>query len=94
MAPSCKRQIVRGNQRSQLVLSVQASDQFKNQFTGAPVEIAGRLIGQQDLRLGDERPCQRQPLLLASGKFALTMVPAGFQSHFTQPSRSFLFCGR
>jgi len=58
------------------MLAMQPRDQFKNQFPGAPVEIAGRLIGQQYLRLGDERPCQRQPLLLASGKFARTMMPA------------------
>ena len=53
MAPTCKRQIVGGDQRGQLMLSVQAGDQFKNHFSGAAVEIAGRLIRQQDLRLSD-----------------------------------------
>ena len=73
------------------MLPMQPRDQFKNQFPGAPVEIAGRLIGQQDLWLGDERPCQRQSLLLASGKFARTMMPACFQSYFAQPPRRFVF---
>ena len=92
MAPSCKRQVVGGDQGGQLVLPVQSRDQFKNQFSGASVEIAGRLIGQQHLRLGDERPRQRQPLLLASGKLARAMMPALFQSHLAQPPRSLLFC--
>ena len=70
MAPTCKRQVVRGNYRGQLVVPVQSRDQFKDQFAGAAVEVASRLIGQQHLRLGDERSCQRQPLLLAAGKLA------------------------
>ncbi len=76
MAPSCKCQIMRSDQGRQLVLAMQPRNQLKNQFPGAAVEIAGRLIGQQHLRLGDKRPRQRQPLLLASGKFARTMMPA------------------
>ena len=72
------------------MLAMQPRDQFKNQFSCAPVEIAGRLIRQQDLRLGDERPCKRQSLLLASGKLARTMMPACFQSYFAQPPRRFV----
>ncbi len=49
------------------MLAMQPRDQFKNQFSGAPVEIASRLVGQQHLRLGYKSPCQRQPLLLAAG---------------------------
>jgi len=73
------------------MLAMQSRDQLKNQFPGAAVEIAGRLIGQQDLRLGDERPCQRQPLLLAAGKLSRTMMPACFQSYLAQPPRRFVF---
>jgi len=76
MAPSCKCQVVSCDQRRQLMFAVQSRDQLKNQFAGATVEIAGWLIGQQYLRLGDERPCQRQPLLLAAGKLSRTMMPA------------------
>jgi len=93
MAPSCKRQIVGRNQRRQLVFPVQARDQLKNYFSRAPVEIARRLVGQQDLRLCNQRPCQCQPLLLASGKFSRTMMPARFESDFAQPPRSFFFGG-
>jgi len=75
------------------MLTMQSRNQFKNQFSGASVEIAGRLIGQQHLRLSDERPRQRQPLLLAAGKLSRTMMPTRFQSHLAEPPRSFLFCG-
>ena len=73
---------------------MQSRDQFKNQFPGAPVEIAGRLISQQHFRLGDERACQRQPLLLTAGKLARTMMPARLQPHLVQPPRGLLFCLR
>ena len=53
MAPTCKRQVVSGDYRSQTLLTMQTGDQFKNQFSGVPVKIAGRLIGKQHLRLGD-----------------------------------------
>jgi len=92
MAPTCKRQIVSGDYGRQLVFAVQSRYQFKNECPGAPVKIAGRLIGQQDLRLGDERPCQRQPLLLAARKLSRTMMSALLQSHLAQPPRSFVFC--
>jgi len=72
-----------GDYRGQSVVAVQSCDQFKNQFAGAPVEVARWLIGQQHLRPGNERSCQRQPLLLAAGKLARTMMLARFQSHFT-----------
>ncbi len=91
MAPTCKCQIVGGDQRGELVLAVQSRDQLKNQFSGAAIEVAGRLVSQQYLRLRNERPCQRQPLLLATGKFARTMMPALLESHFAQPARSFFF---
>ena len=94
MAPTCKGQIVRRDQRSQLMLAMQTRDQFKNHFRGASVEIAGRFIGEQELRLGDQRPGQRQALLLASRKFARTMMSARFQSYLAQPVRCLDGSGR
>ena len=92
MAPTCKRQVVGGNYRGQLVVPVQTRDHFKNQVPGAPVEITGWFIGQEYLGLGDERSRQRQPLLFAAGKLSRTMMAARFQSHLAQPPRSFAFC--
>ena len=62
------------------MLAMQPRDQFKNHFRGASVEIAGRLIRQQNLRLGDQRPGQCQSLLLTSGKLPGTMMSARLQS--------------
>ena len=81
MAPPCKRQVVRRNQRGQLVLAMQSRDQVENQVSGASIEIAGRLIGQKHSRLRDERACQGEPLLLAAGQFARSMMPAIGQAH-------------
>jgi len=94
MAPSCKCQVVGSDEGGQPVLPMQSCYQFKNQFTGAPVEIAGRFISQQYLRLGDEGPRQSQPLLLAAGQFARAVMAACFQADLAQPARSFLFCCR
>src|SRR5713226_819688 len=94
MAPSCKGQIVGRNQRSQLMLTMQPRDQFKNHFSGASIEIASRLIRQQKLRLRDQRSGECQPLLLTSGKFSRTMMPALFKPHLAQPTGSFLLRDR
>ncbi len=94
MAPSCKRQIMRRNQRRQLVLAVQSRHQLKNHLPGAAIEIAGRLVRQQNLRLRDQCPSQRQPLLFAAGKLSRTMLPALGQTHLAEPPRSFLLGGR
>ncbi len=73
------------------MLPMQPRDQFKNQFSGAAVEIAGRLIGQQHLGLGNERPRQRHSLLLAAGKLARTMMRAILKADFAQPPQGFFF---
>src|SRR5208282_4859713 len=41
MAPSCECQIMRRDQRRQLMLPMQSRNQLKNQFSGASVEVAG-----------------------------------------------------
>ena len=76
------------------MLPVQSCYQFKNQVTGAPVEIAGRLISQQHLRLGDKRSRQGQPLLLAAGEFARAVMAACFQADLAQPAGSFVLSCR
>ena len=49
---------------------VKLTDEVHDLGTVPAVEIAGRLIGQQQLRTIDQRPRQRRPLLLTSGEFA------------------------
>ena len=94
MAPSCKRQVVRGDERRKLVFSVQSCDQFKNHFPGASVQIARRFICKQQLRLRDECACQRQTLLFAARQFARAMMRTLLQSDLAQPAGSFGRCRR
>ena len=72
------------------MLAMQARDEFKNQLSSAPIEITGRFIGEEHLRLRDECASQCEPLLLATREFARAMMPAFRQSHLSQPARSFL----
>jgi acyl-CoA thioesterase-1 len=73
------------------MFAVQASQKVKYNFAGTAIEISGRFIGQQELRLGDQSARQGQPLLLAAGKLAGTVMAALLQSDMTQPRGSFLF---
>ena len=59
------------------MLSVQSGDQVKNCVCGSLIEIACRLVCQQQLRTSDERASQSYSLLLASGKFACPVVASG-----------------
>ena len=43
---------------------------------GAGVERSGRLVGEHDLGPGDERPGDRDPLLLAAGELGRTVAQA------------------
>ena len=47
---------------------------------GHGVEVAGRFVGEHELRLGDERACDGDALLLAAGQFVRTMVQTLLQS--------------
>ena len=72
------------------MFAVQASQKVKYDFAGTAIEISGRFIRQQELRLGDQGASQSQPLLFAAGKLAGTVMAALFESHLTQPRGSFL----
>jgi len=73
---------------------MQPGYQFKNQFSSAPIEIAGRLVREKHLRLRNQRASQCQPLLFAARKLARAMMPALGQSHFAQPAGSLLLSRR
>ena len=51
------------------------------------VEIAGRLVGQQQRRLRDQRPGDGHALLLAAGQHARTVLEPPFQPHSRQQRR-------
>ena len=70
VAAARKGKIVGSDERGKLVLAMQPGDQFKYRLSGPAVEVAGRLIRQQELRPGDERAGQSHALLLSAGKFS------------------------
>ena len=47
-----------------------APQQAQQLGAGVRVEVAGRLVGEDDLRPADQRPRHRDPLLLAAGQLA------------------------
>jgi hypothetical protein len=65
---------------------MQSRNQFENRFRRLSVEIPGRLIGQQQLRTGNERSGQSHPLLLAARKLSRAVMRALLQPDLTQPA--------
>ena len=55
-------------------LRVAGEQQIDDLLAGVFVEIAGRLVGDQDRRIGRQRARERDALLLAAGKFRRIMV--------------------
>ena len=49
---------------------VDVAQQLEHAARGALIEVAGRLVGEQHRRLVDERPGDRDALLLAAGQLA------------------------
>jgi hypothetical protein len=66
-------------------------DERKHTVRSAGIQIASRLIGQQQSGAGHQRPRQRHPLLLPAGKLAGLVLRPVRQSDFFQPAKSFLF---
>ncbi len=78
MAAARKCNIVGGDQRGQLMIAMQAGNQLEHRIRSTAVQVPGRFIGQQKLRLSDERARQRRPLLLSARKLSCpVMRPLG-----------------
>ena len=50
-------------------LAIERGQQVHDVAAGRRVEVAGRLVGKDHLRIGDDRPRDGDALLLAAGKF-------------------------
>ena len=57
---------------------------------GARVEVAGRLVGQEDGRVGDERAGDGDALLLAAGELRGVVAFAAGQADVVQRGRALL----
>ena len=62
-------------------LAHQAPEQAHDAVPGLRVELAGRLVGQQQGRLVGQRPCNGHPLLLAARQLVRPMVGPVRQAH-------------
>src|SRR5581483_2429968 len=80
-----QRQIVRRDQRRQLVLAVQPFQQSKHGPSILLVKISGGFIRQQHARPGDERPGDRHTLLFPAGKLPCAMVRPVRQADLREP---------
>src|SRR6266540_3824294 len=65
-------------------VGVQLLQQHEHARARGLVEVAGRLVGEHDRRAGDQRPGDRDPLLLAAGELGRVMVEPVAQAHAPQ----------
>src|SRR6266704_1527556 len=82
VTPRGERQVVRRDQRRQLVRAVQPFQQLEHSPSILLVQIPGRFICQQHPRPGDERPGNRDALLFPSGEFPRAGIGPVLQAHF------------
>lgn len=64
--------------------AVQTRQQIKNHFTGAEVQVACGLVGEQYRRAAYQRARQDHALLLSSGQFPGTMRGSAAKPDFVQ----------
>ena len=69
-----QRFAVRHDDQNRVPLGLQFQQQFGDRPGRRAIEIAGRLVGQQQRRLADQRPGDRHPLPFAAGKLGRPMV--------------------
>src|SRR5439155_16205690 len=85
VASRSERQIVRGNQRRQLVRTMQPFQQLEPGPSILLVQISRRFICQQHGRPGDERPGNRHALLFPSRELPRAVVGPIFQPDLREP---------
>src|ERR671916_708188 len=76
-----RARVVRDHDRRLAVELDRLAQQRQHLVPGLRVEVAGRLVGEQDGRLGDQRAGDRDALLLAAGQLRRTVVAAVVEAH-------------
>ena len=77
--------VVRDEQQRRAVLAIEAEHEIGDFGAGRVVEVAGGLVGQQQLRLARERARDRDPLLLAAGQLLRIMRAATREADAIEP---------
>jgi hypothetical protein len=85
VTPRGERQIVRRDERRQVMRAVQPFQQLEHSPSILLVQISGRFICQQNARPGDERPGNRDALLFPSGEFPCAVIGPMFQANLREP---------
>ena len=67
IAPLSERDVMGYDDNGEPMLAVQFVEQIGDSFACAVVEVAGRLVGQQNFRVPDEGARDHDPLLLSAG---------------------------
>ena len=78
---SASFEIVGDENQGRLAAALQAEQQIDHLLAGLAVEVAGRLVGEDDLRAGAQRAGDGDALLLAAGELRREVVGAMGQAH-------------
>ena len=62
--------VVRDDEQRRAALAVELEEQLVDRLAGRAIEVAGRLVGEQQRRLEHHRARERHALLLAAGQLA------------------------
>src|SRR5215470_9840465 len=85
VAARSEREVMRRDERRQLVHAMQPLQQLEHGPSILLVQISGRFICQQHGRPGDERPCNRHALLFPSGERPCAMIDRMLQADLREP---------
>lgn len=79
-----QRGIVRHQHQRCALAAIEFEEQFQHLLTGPAIQVARRLVRQQNRRFRDERASQRHTLLLATGQLNRVMIHTVGQTHADQ----------
>ena len=76
--------VVRDHDQRRACLGIEVEDEFDDALARLGVEVAGRLVGEEDRGTVDERPCERNALLLAAGELRGVVAAAFLQADLAE----------
>ncbi len=88
--PPGGQRVVRDHDDRLLELAVEQLEQVEDLAGRGAVEVAGRLVGDEEIGVGDDRPGDRDALLLAAGELAGIVVLAPLEPDDPQRRRHVL----
>jgi hypothetical protein len=74
--------VVGDHDQAGLVFAVEFAHQVEHRVGGVTIEVAGRLVGEDARRLGDQRARNGDALTFTAGKLAGAVVETMSEAHF------------